>query len=409
MGEGTYDDQPFEGELPHAEDRLWRHPAERGAAQAAANLEARRVHGRRWPSLVVSFIAGGALVGMIWLFQEEARSPIDVNSVQEITPPTSEAVLGPLSFDDYINEVVALNRESIAGLYLGGEAQHDVIQAIRIGTDGHLITSAHALDGAADIRVVFANGTDTTGRVVATDPVSGIGVIKVNANDLPPPTFGDDNDVSVSDELIVLANPGMDIHARRITVLGDDQVISAPNGDLLSGLFRLSNDLDAGWAGSAVLEDTGGIVAMTVEARNGSHYAVPISRARRIARQLIDTGAVDYKAWLGVEMVDLSDGIKEARGLLGGVLMSRVWDETPAARGGLVAGDIVVGMGDANVINKLDLQLILASLQPGEAIEIRYSRVNAPATEPDAATPEPGEIVGDFYTTLVTVGARPAE
>ncbi len=407
MGEGTYDDEPFEGELPHAEDRLWRHPAERGAAQAAANLEARRTHGRRWPAMLVSFIAGGAFVGMLWLLQDQAQTPIDVSVTQEVFPSTSEAVLGPLSFDDRINEVVALNRESVAGLYLGGEARHDVIQAIRIGTDGHLITSAHGLIGAKDIRVVFPNGTDTAGRIVATDPVSGVGVVKVNATDLPPPTFGDDDEVVVSDELVVLANPGMDEHARLISVLGDDQVVSAPNGDLLSGVLRLSNDLDAGWAGAAVLEDTGGIVAMTVETRDGGHYAVPISQARRIARQLIDNGSIDYKAWLGVEMVDLADGIKDERGLLGGVLMSRVWDETPAARGGLVAGDIVVGMGDANILDKLDLQLILGSMQPGETIEIRYSRVNAPATEPEAATPEPGEIVGDFYTTFVTVGARP--
>ena len=358
--------------------------------------------------MVVSFIAGGAFVGMIWLLQTQAQSPIDISVTNEVAPSTSEAILGPLSFDDYINEVVSLNRESVAGLYLGGEPHHEVIQAIRLGTDGHLITSAQALIGAEDIRVVFANGTDAAGRIVATDPVSGIGVLKVNAPNLPPPTFGDDSEVMVSDQLVVLANSSMgDAHARSITVLGEQQVISTPRGGLLSGLFRLSNDLDAGWAGAAVLEDSGGIVAMTVEARNGSHYAVPIDEAREVAQQLIDTGVVDYKAWLGVEMVELSEGIKAERGLLRGVLLSRVWDETPAARGGLVAGDIIVSIGSTNVIDKQDLAEALRTLSPGETVDIRYSRVLAREAPPSAGTDNTTEATSDLYTATVTVGARP--
>ena len=212
--------------------------------------------------------------------------------------------------------------------------------------------------------------------------------------------------MAVRDRLVALAQTAEDggASALAVDVLADEQVTPAQNGDLLSGLLRLSNELDDPWAGAAVLDENGGIVAMTVESRNGGHFAVPIDIAREVALQLINNnGEVTHRAWLGVEMGDLSDGIKSQRDLLGGVLLSRVWDETPAAQGGLLAGDIIVGVDDANILDPLDLQLHLGSLAPGESVNVRYSRVNLP--EARSGTNEL-DLTGEFFTTTVTVGAR---
>ena len=239
---------------------------------------------------------------------------------------------------------------------------------------------------------------------LGTDPVSGIAVLKINSTSLSPPTFTAEDDVAVRDRVVALAqNSGDgDPSARAIDVLGDDQVTTTPNGSLLSGLLRLSNDLDDGWAGAAVLEENGGIAAIAVESRSGGHYAVPINTARKVAQQIIDNEAVSHRAWLGVEVGDLSDGIKTQRDLLGGVLVSRVWDETPAARGGLVAGDIIIGIDEANILDALDLQLHLGTLVPGDSVEVRYSRVDVPAVSGTIEL----DLTGELSRTTVTVGAR---
>ena len=207
------------------------------------------------------------------------------------------------------------------------------------------------------------------------------------------------------DRLVALAQTAENgsASARAVDVLGDDQVAPARNGNLLSGLFRLSNDLGDPWAGAAVVDENGGIVAMTVEARGGGHFAIPIDVAREVAQQLINNGVVTHRAWLGVEMGDLSEGMKSQRDLLGGVLLSRVWDETPAAKGGLLSGDIIVGIDDANILDPLDLQLHLGSLEPGDLVEVRYSRVDIP--EERSGTSEP-DLSGETFTTTLTVGAR---
>ncbi len=410
VGEGIYEDGPFEGELLPAQDRLWRHPAERGAEQAAANMAARRVYGRRWPSMLMSFIAGCSVVGLAWLMQEEPPAPINQAITQILETPEPIQVSGPISFSTYANEVAQLNRESIVGLHLGGQPRNDMAQAIMLADDGHLVTSAHSLIGAEDITAVLAGNRQVPAQLIASDTVSGVAVLKINAPDLPPPTFGSDSQVVVSDRLVALAQHGVDTDslARPVDVLGKDQVAPLPNGDLLSGLFRLSDDLDEEWAGSAILEDNGSIVAMAVEGRNGNHFGVPINTVRRIAQQLIDTGSVEHKAWLGVQLSATSSQIREERGLLGGVLVVRVWDETPAAQAGLVAGDIIVGLGAANVADSQDLSEVLRTLQPGDAIELRFSRASSPVLGPDGTTPEPGDLPGEVMTTTVIVGAKPA-
>jgi S1-C subfamily serine protease len=412
VGEGIEEDGPFEGELRPAQDRLWRHPAERGAEQAAANLAARRVYGRRWPSMLMSFIAGCTVVGLAWLLQEEPPAQITESLIQEVTPTTQNLPEGALSLDEWANDVSDIfNRNSVVGLLLGGEPRHDMAQAILLADDGYLITSAHSLIGADDITAALPGDRSTIARIIASDFVSGIAVLKINTPDLPPPTFADDSQVLVGENVVALAHHGVstDSLARTVSVLGDDQVTPLPNDDLLSGLFRLSDDLDSEWAGSAILEENGGIVAMAVEGRKGNHYAIPIGLARDIAQELISSGSIDHKAWLGVEMSPfLSDGIKAERDLLGGVLIKRVWDETPAARAGLVAGDIIISAGPVNVIDRTDLRELLATVGPSDSVEFRFSRGTTPLVGPDGTTPEPGQIRSEILTTTVVLGARPA-
>lgn len=411
MGEGIYDDEPFEGELLPAQDRLWRHPAERGAEQAAANLQARRLHGRHWPSLIMSFIAGCSVVGLAWLMQDSEPAEIVVSEVVELSAPVQSLPEGPLSFDEWANDVAETNRHSVVGLHLGGNAQHDMAQAILFGTDGHLMTSAHALIGAEDITVSLPGADTTPAQVIAADAVSGVAVLKINATDLPPPVYADDGQVRVSDRLVALAHHGEDTDslARTVDVLGDDQVTAAPNGDMLSGLFRLSNDLNGDWAGSAVLEESGGIVAMAIEGEDGRHYGVPIDHARKWAQELIDTGSVEHRAWLGVEFVSgLTDRVMEERDLLGGVLIQRVWNQTPAAQGGLVAGDVIVGAGPVNVLDRQDLIEYLATVSPGDVVEFRFSRVSGSGVGPESSNPQPDDMTSEILSTTVIVGTRAA-
>ena len=100
----------------------------------------------------------------------------------------------------------------------------------------------------------------------------------------------------------------------------------------------------------------------------------------------------------------MTQGLQEQRGVTGGRLVTRVWSETAAARAGLVAGDVITRAGSVNVRSGTDLREALATLEPGDNIEITYSRV----TGTTGALRDPGDVESELFTTIVTVGAIPS-
>ena len=410
VGEGYESENgPLEPDaLLPAQDRLWRHPAERGAEQAAANLAARQSQGRSWPALVMSFLAGCCAVGLAWMLADnDEPAPIEQVSIQEIIPE-QPAFEGTLSFDDWVDQVSQLNKTSVVALHLGGDASHDVAQAVLLRDDGHLMTSAHAIVGAEDITAEFPGGR-LPAQLIGSDPVSGVAVLKINSPNLSPPTFGDESQVVVRDRLVALSYTTSEPEAAiAVDLIDKNYVTTVDNGDLLSELHRLSDDLSPEWAGSAILSDDGGIVAMAITGRDGSPFAIPIDAARSAADQIISNGEVEHKAWLGVNTAPaLSEALQEQRGLSGGVLISKVWGETPAARAGLRAGDVITRAGSVNVLGRTDLGEALATLEAGEPIEITYSRVTEQAGDTNVLR-DPNDVESELFTTMVIIGARPA-
>ncbi|NNC80229.1 MAG: serine protease, partial [Acidimicrobiales bacterium] len=355
MGEGYDDEDQVPGAPVPAPDRLWRHPAELGAEQAAANLAARQAGGRRWPSMLASFLAGAALVGLAWLFTDPSPTTIQNIETVVLEAPIRPVVDGPLGLNEWAIEVTEPNRQSAVTLHLGGDAAVPIAQAILYRSDGHLLTSAHAVNGATDINAIVGT-VSLPAQVVAADFVSGIAVLKVPTPDVEPGIFSEGS-VSARDQVVAMGAMASDDGplVRVVEVLSKDQVAVTAAGHHLSGLFQLSEPLDNAWAGAPIVDARGGIVAMGVSTRNGVTYAVPTSLAFDIAQDLTDKGSTAHVAWLGVVPERLTDSLKAERDLPGGVLVSKVWSESAAAKGGLVAGDIILGIGSVNVLEPNDL------------------------------------------------------
>mgnify|MGYP001819493804 FL=1 len=176
MGEGFDDATPDPGELQPAPDRLWRHPAELGAEQAAANLAARRAAGRRWPAMVVSFIGGASVVGLAWLLS--SNDGVIEQRTTNIVPPASQVIIdGPISFDQWAADIAEDNLTSVVGLHLGGDAPYKHAQAILYDDNGTLMASAHSLLDADPITAVLADGRALAVQVLAADTTSGVAVL----------------------------------------------------------------------------------------------------------------------------------------------------------------------------------------------------------------------------------------
>jgi serine protease Do len=128
---------------------------------------------------------------------------------------------------------------------------------------------------------------------------------------------------------------------------------------------------------------------------------------RRVAEDLIENQATDHKAWIGVHMAaGLTPDVMESRGIRGGVLITRVFNGTPADHAGLSAGDVVIGVDGFDVNATSDLAQALRTGEPGDEITIRYSRLvppdssNITKNDPEAYEPQ-------TFLAVVTLGAQP--
>ncbi len=156
------------------------------------------------------------------------------------------------------------------------------------------------------------------------------------------------------------------------TVLATDQAITTQGsgvstGETLSGLIEISNDVVGGYSGGATYDADGNVVGMTTAASTGYDvvgYAIPISTVLSITSDL-EAGATEtaytygYPAFLGV-------------GLGGRTTVQGVYDDTPAARAGLQAGDTIIGVGGVRTTTAAQLRATIAGHEPGDRVALTW-------------------------------------
>ncbi len=224
-----------------------------------------------------------------------------------------------------------------------------------INSDGQIITNAHVVDGADTVKVTLKDGRNFEGKVLGSDPVTDVAVVKVNAQDLPTITLGDSDQIQPGEPAIAIGNP-----------LGLDNTVTA---GIISATSRSSSEvgipdkrteflqtdaaINPGNSGGPLLNEQGQVIGMNtaiIQGAQGLGFAIPINTVKQIADQLVSSGKVDH-AYLGIQMVTLSPEIKERfnsdlnSGLSvnedQGVLIYRVVPDSPAAKAGLRAGDVI--------------------------------------------------------------------
>ncbi len=226
-----------------------------------------------------------------------------------------------------------------------------------VSEDGRILTNAHVVEGADTVQVTLKDGRSLEGRVLGADPVTDVAVIKVEANDLP--TVAVSNAELLPGEVaIAIGNP-----------LGLDNTVTV---GIVSAVGRTSNQvgipdkridfiqtdaaINPGNSGGPLLNARGEVIGMNtaiISGAQGIGFAIPIGSVERISDQLIATGKVDHP-FIGIEMVNLTPATRESINqdpnsdftveADSGVFVARVVPNSPAARAGVRAGDVVTAV-----------------------------------------------------------------
>jgi S1-C subfamily serine protease len=250
--------------------------------------------------------------------------------------------------------------------------------------DGFLLTNAHVVGGADHGTALFADGTTAAFRVVGTDPLSDLAVVRADGSTPNPAQLGEADDLVVGQLVVAVGSPlGLtgSVTAGVVSALGRSLPTNAsgrPN--LVEDVIQTDAALNPGNSGGALADSQARVVGInTAVAGVGLGLAVPINATtRKIISALMREGRV-RRAYLGIVSVPqpLSEKLRARFGRANGLRVVEVIPNGPADRAGLRPGDLLLTAGGKPVTRAQDLQKLMFSDAIGRPLAITVMRNGA--------------------------------
>jgi serine protease Do len=298
----------------------------------------------------------------------------------------------PAIFERLAPAVVSVNATKVHKAPPQRRFETIVGSGIVIDRDGHVLTNAHVVDGAASLSVKLDRGDRAPARLVGLDPVLDVALIRLEARS-PTVTarLGDSATVRVGDDVVVIGTAvGLEQTMTRGIVSGLDRLLPGlPDQPMI----QTDAAINFGNSGGPLVDRCGTVVGITTlvsEEAQGVGFAVPINAIKAALRDLRDMGRV-VRPWLGIQgrAIDPALGALFRLPLTPGYLVEVVYDGSPADRAGirgghlsvvvqgedyLLGGDIITAVGGQPVRSHEDYLARVRALRPGQRARVTVFR-----------------------------------
>lgn len=267
-----------------------------------------------------------------------------------------------------------------------------------VSDQGYIITNNHVIESAAEIEVLLRDGRSAVATLIGTDPETDVAVLKVDLDTVPSITFNLSGNTRVGDVVLAIGNPfgvGQTVTMGIISATGRDQM----GINTYESFIQTDAAINPGNSGGALIDAYGNLVGINTAiftksgGSQGIGFAIPMSIARNIMQQLIETGRVS-RGWLGVETQDITPQLAESFNLqnITGIIVAGIQRNGPAAQAGLRPGDIILSVnGEASTDSKTVMNQI-ARVTPGGKLQLKILRggreLDAEATVSERPAPQ---------------------
>lgn len=237
---------------------------------------------------------------------------------------------------------------------------------------GYVVTNNHVVGEADTITVKLSDGASYPAKLVGRDEKTDLALLKVDApKPLPAVPWGDSDKARVGDWVLAVGNPfglGGSVTAGIVSARGRD-IQSGPFDDFL----QLDAPINRGNSGGPSFNSEGQVIGINTAIYSpsggsvGIGFAIPSNLAKPVVEQLKANGKIE-RGWLGVQIQPLTKELGEGVGLPDdkGALVAQVTEDSPAAKAGLKAGDVILAVGDKPVVTMKDLPKLIANEKPGQ-------------------------------------------
>jgi S1-C subfamily serine protease len=251
-----------------------------------------------------------------------------------------------------------------------------------ITPDGYMLTSAHVVEGATTATAVLADGRELPVEVVGRDALSDLAVVRATGTGLVPARLGDADRLHVGQLVVAIGNPmGLagTVTAGVVSALGRSLAArSSSNARMVENVIQTDAALNPGNSGGALASGDGDVVGInTALAGWGLGLAVPINAtSMRIVGALMHDGRV-RRGFIGVagQRRQLPPATALSSGRDAGIAVMEVVAASPAERGGLRSGDVIVEVDGVPTADAGDLQRLMTAADViGRALTVRVVR-----------------------------------
>ncbi|UCD39116.1 MAG: Do family serine endopeptidase [Fidelibacterota bacterium] len=251
--------------------------------------------------------------------------------------------------------------------------------------EGYIITNNHVVQESEDIFVDLEDGREVSAEIIGTDPPTDLAVIKVDADNLKQAIRGDSDELRIGEWVLAIGSPFSEnldhtVSAGIVSAKGRSNILS---GNRYEDFIQTDAAINPGNSGGALVNLEGELVGInTAIATNGFSrsnagvgFAIPINLVMRVAEDLIDHGKVT-RAYLGVNIQPVDPALAKALDMKNpeGALVSEVHDGTPAEKGGVKEGDVIIKVDAISIRDNSHLRNVISSSRPGDRRKLTIIR-----------------------------------
>jgi serine protease Do len=251
-----------------------------------------------------------------------------------------------------------------------------------ITADGYAVTNNHVVDKADTVEITTDDGKTYAAKVIGTDPRTDLALIKVEGRSDFPFVKLADKAPRIGDWVLAVGNPfglGGTVTAGIVSARGRD-IGAGPYDDFI----QIDAPVNKGNSGGPTFDVDGNVIGVNTAIFSpsggsvGIAFAIPAATVQSVVAQLKDKGTVT-RGWIGVQIQPVTAELAENLGLKApeGALVAEPQDKGPAAKAGILAGDVITGVNGSHVKDAKDLARQIGTMAPGAAVKLTVWRKGA--------------------------------
>jgi serine protease Do len=265
-----------------------------------------------------------------------------------------------------------------------GQLEHGIGSGFIVSPDGYIVTNNHVVNGATEIRVTLHDRRTFPAKVIGTDKLTDLAVIKINGSDLPSLPWGESKKLQQGETVLAFGSPFG--YFQFSVTRGIVSALNRPNPDRNDarkpgGYIQTDAAINPGNSGGPLVDAYGEVVGINTFLISdsgsfaGAGFAIPSQIARPIVATLIKYGKVDH-GYLGIGINDVTPDNQKFFDMANssGAVVTQVAPDSPAGRAGVHVGDVITSLNGQAVDTASDLQMAVSDAAPGNSVTLGIER-----------------------------------